>query len=71
MPASDPTEVIAPVEFQRRTQALYDSSLAANCRFFVTVFDATGPAEKNLYKSLLRAVEGHFYKRLSLAAAPF
>lgn len=50
---------------------LYDSSLVANCRFFVTVYDATGPAEKDLYKSLLRTVEGHFYKRLSLEPAPF
>ena len=71
MPATDPNEVLTPSEFLSRTMPLYNSSLAANCRFFVTVYDATGPAEKDLYKSLLRTVEGHFYKRLSLEPAPF
>ncbi len=71
MPATDPNEVLTQDEFMRRTVPLYNSSLAANCRFFVTVYDATGPAEKDLYKSLLRTVEGHFYKRLALEPAPF
>jgi hypothetical protein len=71
MPVTDASEVLTESEFVRRTQPLYDSSLAANCRFFVTIFDATGPAEKDLYKSLLRTVEGHFYKRLSNERAPF
>ena len=71
MPVTDPNEVLTEGEFLRRTVPLYNSSLAANCRFFVTVYDATGPTEKDLYKSLLRAVEGHFYKRLSFEPAPF
>jgi hypothetical protein len=71
MPTTDPSETLSPAEFLRLTGPLYESSLAANCRFFVTVFDATGPAEKDRYKKLLRTVEGHFYKRLSLDVAPF
>jgi hypothetical protein len=68
---TDPGEVLSERLFLDRTQPLFESSLAENCRFFVTVFDATGPAEKNRYKSLLRTVEGHFYKRLSLERSPF
>jgi hypothetical protein len=71
MPTVDPSEVLSPSEFLRRTEPLYDSSLAANCRFFVVIYDATGPAEKDLYKSLLQTVEGHFYKRLDRGPAPF
>jgi hypothetical protein len=71
MAATDPNEVLTEGEFLRRTAPLYNSSLSANCRFFVTVYDATGPAQKDLYKSLMRTVEGHFYKRLSLEPAPF
>ena len=71
MPQTDPTEVLTEGDFLRRTAPLYDSSLAANCRFFVTVFDSTAPTEKDLYKNLLRTVEGHFYKRLSRERAPF
>ena len=70
IPATDPSEVLTPGEFLKRTDLLYNNSLAANCRFFVTVFDSTGPTEKDRYKSLLRTVEGHFYKRLSLDRAP-
>jgi hypothetical protein len=71
IPDTDSGEVLSAAEFTRRTLPLYESSLAKNCRFFVTVFDGTGATEKDLYKSLLRTVEGHFYKRLSSAAAPF
>jgi hypothetical protein len=71
LPATDPMETLSSSEFLRRTAPLYENSVAANCRFFVSVFDATGPAEKDRYKTLLRTVEGHFYKRLSLDAAPF
>jgi hypothetical protein len=71
MPPSDPAEALSQQEFLRRTAPLYQSSLAANCRFFVSIFDDTGSAEKDKYKALLRTVEGHFYKRLMLAPAPF
>ena len=71
MPAVDPNEVLRPAEFRRRTQPLYNRSLAANCRFFVVIYDATGPTEKELYKQLLGTVEEHFYKRLNRGQAPF
>jgi hypothetical protein len=71
MPAVDPNEVLRPAEFLRRTQSLYNHSLATNCRFFVVIYDATGPTEKELYKQLLQTVEGHFYKRLNRGPAPF
>jgi hypothetical protein len=71
MPVTNPDETLAPAEFLKRTEPLYQSSVARNCRFFVTIYDATGSSEKDLYKSLLRTVEGHFYKRLALDKAPF
>ena len=70
-PQTNPSEVLTEGEFLRRTQGLFESSAAQNCRFFVVVYDATEPSEKDLYKSLLRTVEGHFYKRLSRERAPF
>jgi hypothetical protein len=71
LPVTNPEETLSPAEFSRRTFPLYESSLAKNCRYFVTVYDATGATEKDLYKSQLRTVEGHFYKRLAFDAAPF
>jgi hypothetical protein len=71
MPRTDASETLSEGEFQTRTLPLYNSSLAANCRFFVTIYDGTAPEEKERYKSLLRTVEGHFYKRLSRERPPF
>jgi hypothetical protein len=71
MPVVQPEEVLTEDEFLRRTQPLYNSSLALNCRFFVVIYDGTEPAEKELYKHELRTVEGHFYKRLDRGPAPF
>lgn len=71
MPESNPNETLSESLFLERTRPLFQSSLAANCRFFVTVFDSTAASEKDRYKSLLRTVEGHFYKRLSFDRAPF
>lgn len=71
MPEVDPNEVLTEAGFLGRTRPLFDSSLAANCRFFVVIYDGTAVHEKPLYKSQLRTVEGHFYKRLSNAAPPF
>ena len=56
-----PDEVLSEREFLRRTEPLYQSSVADNCRFFVWIYDDTGPQEKALYKRLRRTVEGHFY----------
>jgi hypothetical protein len=71
MPETDPSETLTEAEFLTRTLPLYNSSLALNCRFFVTVYDGTASEEKERYKSLLRTVEGHFYKRLSREQPPF
>lgn len=67
----DPAETLSPMTFLGRTAALYQRSKRENCRYFVTVYDATESFEKPLYKNLLRTVEGHFYKRLATSAAPF
>ena len=71
MPVVDPAEMLTPAQFLRRTEPLFNHGLAKDCRFFVVVYDATGPAEKELYKGLLRTVEGHFFKRLDRGNAPF
>lgn len=71
LPVVDETEILSEGEFLRRTQPLYAHSLATNCRFFVVVYDATAPTQKELYKQQLRTVEGHFYKRLDRGPAPF
>jgi hypothetical protein len=71
MPTVQPDEVLSSAEFEARTKPLYRDGLAKNCRFFVVIYDGTEAHEKATYKSLLRIVEGHFYKRLSNASAPF
>jgi len=71
MPTIDPMEVLSPGEFLRLTEPLYLRSLTDSCRYFVVIYDGTGPTEKETYKRLLRTVEGHFYKRLDLGASPF
>lgn len=58
-------------EFLGATRRLFDLSVERNCRFYVYVYDSTGAQQKDLYKKLLQAVEGHFYKRESRNAAPF
>lgn len=54
-------QLLTPTEFLQQTAAVYDWSKARNCRFFVWIDDATGVAEKRLYKERLRAVGQHFY----------
>lgn len=71
LPVTSPDETLTQSEFLRRTEALFHYSQTLNCRFFVVVYDATARQEKPLYKSELRAVEGHFYKLLSNASPPF
>ena len=71
MPSVSQDEILSESMFLARTQRLFAYSQQQNCRFFVVVYDATQPHEKPLYKRLLRAVEGHFYKRLSDDPAPF
>jgi len=60
-----------PAHFLSTTRAVFDWSVANECRFYVVVYDGTGAHEKELYKSLLRTVEGHFYKREDRGAPVF
>lgn len=71
LPHVDPANVLSPGGFLAQTADLFRHSEANNCRFFVVVYDDTAAHEKELYKRLLKTVEGHFYKRSSDAAAPF
>lgn len=48
--------------FLSSTSELFEWSKSKNCRFFVRVFDSTGPTDKKLYQDRLRAVETNFYK---------
>jgi len=57
-------------DFLDETDALFrvgqlKKILNVPCRFFVRVYDETKPDEKEIYKSHLSAVEGHFYKALA------
>lgn len=61
MPTVKPEETLSEGEFLKRTLPLYRSSEAENCRFFVWIYDGTGPQDKETYKRLRRTVEGHFY----------
>ena len=48
--------------FLSSTSDLFEWSKSRKCRFFVRVFDSTGPTDKKLYQDRLRAVESRFYK---------
>ena len=48
--------------FLSATSELFEWSKSKKCRFFVRVFDSTGPTDKKLYQERLRAVESRFYK---------
>jgi len=72
MPAVLPGETLTAGEFMRRTAPLYAQAKKDNCVFFVVVYDATAPHEKDVFIDLLRTVEGHFYKSFPPnAVAPF
>ncbi len=71
MPTINPAEVLLPIDFRQRTYPLYEKSLQMECRFYVIIYDGTGPAEKETYKYLLKTVEDHFYKRLDYGPPPF
>jgi hypothetical protein len=50
--------------FNMLTAPLFEYGKQKECRFIVIARDRTGPAQKELFKSLLQTVEGHFYKSL-------
>lgn len=47
--------------FLEQTLGIFEWSKRRNCRFYVWIEDATGVAEKRLYKRRLRTVGQHFY----------
>lgn len=55
---------ISEASFLSATSNLFEWSISKKCRFFVRVFDSTGPTEKSVYQSRLKTVEAHFYKKL-------
>ena len=55
------SRTLSPAEFRRQTRALLDWSNTNECRFFVRVYDSTGPAQKSVYKRMLRIAGEHFY----------
>ena len=55
---------ISEASFRAATSNLFEWSKEKKCRFFVRVFDSTGPTEKSIYQSRLKTVEAHFYKKL-------
>jgi|GEM_PF-951522 len=57
-------------EFLTITAALLQWSDEHDCRFFVRVYDETGPAEKMIYKRHLNTVEQRFYKFESFNPRP-
>jgi Na+-transporting methylmalonyl-CoA/oxaloacetate decarboxylase gamma subunit len=72
MPDVNPRETLTASEFLRRTEPLYAQAKKESCVFFVVVYDATAPHEKDVFIDLLRTVEGHFYKSFPPnAVAPF
>jgi hypothetical protein len=48
-------------EFVKMTYPLYNWSVEHSCRFFVRLYDNTGPTQKEQYKKRRKTVEGHFY----------
>ena len=59
---------LSEASFLLATSDLFEWSKSKKCRFFVRVFDSTGPTEKAIYQSRLRTVEAHFYKLISSEA---
>ncbi len=54
---------IAETKFRSGTARLNAWSRANECRFFVNLRDETGEHNKERYKTLIRLIEEHFYKR--------
>ncbi len=55
---------LGTLAFLQQTSSLLKWSKNHDCRFFVRVYDKTDANDKKLYKDLLEAVEGSFYKNL-------
>ena len=48
--------------FRTQTSPIAQWSIKHQCRFFVLAHDLTRPEEKQVYKTMLRTLEEHFYK---------
>lgn len=57
--------LLSQTEFLNETLALLAWSDQNKCRFYVRVFDQTGPAAKATYKERLQAVDDRFYKEMA------
>jgi hypothetical protein len=53
---------VSAERFLDETRPVFDWSKEQQCRFFVRLFDRTGPTEKGIYKRMMRILEMHFYK---------
>lgn len=56
---------IGEAEFLEATAQLRTWSDNHKCRFFVRVFDETGPSAKAVFKTRIDALETRFYKELT------
>ena len=52
---------LSHLEFGNNTRHYLDYGVRNNCRFFVRLYDNTGPSNKRQYKVHRRAIEGNFY----------
>lgn len=55
---------VSPSRFRGLTAPLFALAQQRECRFVVIVRDRTGASQKEMFKTLLLTVEGHFYKSL-------
>ena len=53
---------LPPAKFIKVTNPLFRWSVERECRFYVRVFDKTGPTDKVQYKYHMQSLEQHFYK---------
>ncbi len=52
---------IGAAQYLAETTALYEWSVKNECRFFVRISDNTDAVDKQAYKRMKTAIEGHFY----------
>ncbi len=53
---------VSETKFKTMVRPLYNWSVDKRCRFYVKVYDLTGPTVKELYKQRLKTVVGNFYR---------
>ena len=55
-------KLMTPREFLREANPIFQWSEKNDCRFWVRVYDVTGPGEKETYKRQMRFLESRFYQ---------